>query len=1086
MIMPESSLVPKRHPQTAPNRSSRCRVPPYAELHCRSNFSFLEGASHPDELIARAAELGYSACALTDRNSLAGVVRAHTVAKQSDLQLIIGAEIWPQDAPPVVLLATDRAAYGRLSRLITSGRRRVAKGACDIRFADIATYAEGLLAAVCGTQDIQRLHEYREVFGERGHLLAELHYGTDDQRRLDELSCLARQTGLPLVAAGDVYYHVPARMALQHVVTAIRHGTTVDRLGDALLPNSERHLRSIEELAALFSCVPDALQRTVEIAERCKFSLEELRYEYPQELSPPGETPVQYLRRLSWDGALRIYQGNVPKKVRQQLEHELGIIEELHYEAYFLTVYDIVQFARDQDPPILCQGRGSAANSTVCFCLEVTAVNPMEANLLFERFISRERNEAPDIDIDFEHERREEVLQYIYHKYGRERAGMTAEVITYRPRSAIRDVGKSLGLSLERVDTIAKNIDVRSEQVLLASRCQQSGLSPESQIGKQLLCLVNDMIGFPRHLSQHVGGMVITERPLCEIVPIENASMDGRTAIEWDKNDLDELGILKIDCLGLGMLSAIHRCFDLIEKHYEPRSVTGISSGGPNVKKYGSTASVLSLNNIPDEDSDVYDMIGRADTIGVFQIESRAQMSMLPRMRPQNFYDLVIEVAIVRPGPIQGSMVHPYLRRRNGEEPATYPNEEIYRVLQRTLGVPLFQEQAMQLAMVAAGFTPGEADQLRRAMGAWRRPGVIDQFHCKLVEGMLCRGYSQTFAENLFLQIRSFGEYGFPESHAASFAKLVYISAWLKHYFPAAFTAALLNSQPMGFYAPAQLIQDVRKHGVEVLPVDVNYSDWNCTLEVAEHACQFDKQEQSTKVLPKLRLGMRLIRGLQRVAGDKIVASRTSRYRSIGDLATRTHLNRRMLECLAEADAFQSLSLDRRSALWQTLGTSSQLGDLPLFAQQGHVESPTPSLPKLTRQEEVTADYRMAGLTLREHPLSFCREKLNIRKVVPARSLADYQHHRRVRVAGLVLMRQSPSTAKGVTFVTLEDETGIVNLIIHQTTWKRYDAIARRARGVVASGRLEREHDVIHVVVSHLESLDDYLKELQQNPRNFR
>jgi error-prone DNA polymerase len=1025
----------------------------YAELHCRTNFSFLEGASHPDELVVRAAELGYGALAITDRSSLAGVVRAHIAAKEVGLKLIIGAEITPSDAPPVVLWASDRESYGRLSRLITVGRRRAEKGECELTFDYVASYSEGLLVGVAPGRDapleslIDDLHAYREVFGDRAYLLAELHYGTNDQRRLQEILECSRQSRLPLVAAGDVHYHVPERMPLQHVLTAIRHGVTVAELGDRCLPNAERHLRFLDQLQDIFAEASGTLARTMEIADRCDFRLDELRYEYPEELAPPGETPMSYLRRLAWELAAEKYQEGVPTKVRRLLKYELQLIEEMKYEAFFLTVYDLVKFARSQG--ILCQGRGSAANSAVCYCLGVTAVDPAVHEMLFERFISPERREAPDIDVDFEHERREEVLQYLYEKYGRERAGLAATVITYRSRSAVRDVGKALGLSPDRVDALAKNVDVRSENLLLAKRCRQSGVDPRSKLGRQLLILTNELLGFPRHLSQHVGGMVITQGPLCELSPIENAAMESRTVIQWDKDDLDELGILKVDCLALGMLTAIRKCFDLVER---------------------STGRRLTIGSVPEEDPQVYEMISRADTVGVFQIESRAQMSMLPRLRPQTFYDLVIEVAIVRPGPIQGNMVHPYLRRRNGEEPVEYPSPEVEQVLNRTLGVPLFQEQAMQLAIVAAGFTPGEADQLRRAMAAWRRPGLIDGYRHRLLGGMLDKGYSSEFAERLFEQIRGFGEYGFPESHAASFAKLVYVSSWLKHYYPAAFAAALLNSQPMGFYAPAQLVRDAQSHGVEALPIDVNHSDWDCTLEGAR---------------PSLRLGMRLIRGLAEAAAHAIERARTAKFRSVADLAMRTGVGRGVIKRLADADAFGSLHLDRRAALWQALDQAKPGEKLPLLAALEAEDDQPPPLPLLTRQEQVYADYHAASLTLRDHPISFLREELNAASVTPAAELVRQPHGCIVKVAGIVLMRQRPGTAKGITFVTLEDETGVANLIVHMGTWQKYELPARQAKALIAAGRLERQGEVVHVIVRKLEDLEARLKSLHCTSRDF-
>ncbi len=1034
---------------------SFCDAMRYAELHCKTNFSFLEGASHPDELIGQAAALGYAALAITDRNSLAGIVRAHGAAKDCGLKLLAGAETTPVDAPAVVLWATDRAAYGRLCRLLTCGRRRAPKGECQLTQADVAEFADGLLAGVLcndpARADHRQLAAYADIFGDRGYLLAELHRGPDDELKLQRLQRLSRQTRLPLATAGDVHYHAPSRMVLQHVLTAIRHRTTVAAAdGARLFPNAERHLRSLGDIQLAFAQAPDALRRTGEIADRCSFSLSELRSEYPAELAPPGETPMAYLRRLAWEGAADRYAGNVPEKVRGLLEHELALIEQLQYEAFFLTVYDLVRFARSRN--ILCQGRGSAANSAVCYALGVTAVDPSQHEMLFERFISAERNEAPDIDVDFEHERREEVLQYLYEKYGRERAGLAATVITYRARSAIRDVGKALGLSLDLVDALAKQVDGHSREPQLAERLRDVGVAPTSDIGRRFVYCVHELLGFPRHLSQHVGGMVITQRPLCELTPIENAAMPDRTVIEWDKDDLDELKILKVDCLSLGMLTAIRKCFALIEE---------------------STGQRLSIDAVPDEDQAVYEMISRADTIGVFQIESRAQMSMLPRLKPATFYDLVIEVAIVRPGPIQGNMVHPYLRRRSGEESVDYPSPEVEHVLRRTLGVPLFQEQAMQLAVVAAGFTPGEADQLRRAMAAWRRPGLIDDYRAKLINGMLAKGYALQFAERLFEQIRGFGEYGFPESHAASFAKLAYVSSWLKHYYPAAFAAALVNSQPMGFYAPAQLIRDARDHGVTVLPVDVNHSAWDCTLE------------------PELRLGLRMVRGLsQSVASTFVKARAAGPFLSVGDVTRRARLPRAVVKRLADADAFGSLRTSRRQALWIALAQDKTARAQPLFEAAGldddADEELFAALPRMDGRQEVFADYQTTGLSLRQHPIAFYRQELDRLGVTPHARLAERANGELVRVAGLVLMRQRPGTAKGITFVTLEDETGAANLIIHQRTWDRYRRVARRTPAWLAHGELQSTHSVIHIVVTRLEALPERLAELHTKSRDFR
>ncbi|MDA1178073.1 MAG: error-prone DNA polymerase, partial [Planctomycetota bacterium] len=756
----------------------------YAELQCRSNFSFLEGASHPEELVATAAKLGYHAIAITDRNTLAGVVRAHTAGRDHGVRTLIGTTLDFVDFPSIVTWPSDRAAYGRLSRLLTRGCRRAEKGQCVLRFSDLAEHAGGLLAGLspwppmyegprgihpipppeASPQDGAAMQQFAELFGDRGYLLASVHAGPDDHGKLERLAAFGKVLGVPLVAVGDVYYHEPHRQPLHDVLSAIRQGTTVSGAIDVVLPNAQHHLREIHQIQQLFRHVPDWIERTREIADRCQFDLSELRYEYPEELAPNGMCPSDYLQQLTWQGAEARYPIGIPTKVRQLVEHELQLIAELKYEAYFLTVWDLVQFARNRG--ILCQGRGSAANSAVCYCLGITAVDPDRTDVLFERFVSRERDEAPDIDVDFEHERREEVLQYLYAKYGRERAGIAAEVVTYRCRSAVRDVGKALGLSLDRVDALAKQVEHYDHDPHFAQRCCEVGIDPESRTGRQLTELVGQLIGFPRHLSQHVGGMVMTQGPLCEIVPIENAAMPERTVIQWNKDDLDDLGILKVDCLALGMLTAIRKCLNLMREALDVD---------------------YHLATIPPEDPRVYDMICRADTMGVFQIESRAQMSMLPRLRPRCFYDLVIEVAIVRPGPIQGQMVHPYLRRRNGEEQVSYPNDEIRDVLYKTMGVPIFQEQAMRLAVVAAGFTPGEADQLRRAMGAWRRPGVIDAFRKKLLTGMRQKNLSDEFAEQVFHQIRGFGEYGFPESHAASFALLVYVSAWLKCYYPDAF-----------------------------------------------------------------------------------------------------------------------------------------------------------------------------------------------------------------------------------------------------------------------------------------------------------
>ena len=1058
----------KRQPSPIPRRTSSAVA--YAELHCRTNFSFLEGASHPDELVAQAAALGYTALAITDRASLAGVVRAHVAAKEAGLKLIIGAQVEPQDAPPVLLWATDRTAYGRLSQLLTLGRRHAPKGECQLTFDDIARFADGLLAGVLlrPTHSAPsliaeaELCSYREVFVDRCYAVAELHREQNDRYLLQQMRRLACRAKVPLVAANDVHYHVRRRRPLHDVLNAIRHGCTVAELGHRRFPNAERHLKSPAEMLELFREAPEAIEQTIDIARRCTFSLDDLRYDYPEELCPAGQTPHQYLSRLTWEGAQQRYPQGIPPKVRDLIEHELKLIADLRYEAYFLTVWDLVCFARRRG--ILCQGRGSAANSVVCFCLGITSVDPERIDVLFERFVSKERNEAPDIDVDFEHERREEVIQYIYEKYGRDRAGMTAEVITYRVRSAVRDIGRALGLSLDRVNRLAKGMDHYSRHDLdhLTQRLREAGLSPEARLSRQLLWLVNELLGFPRHLSQHVGGMVITHHPLSTLVPIENAAMPGRTVIQWDKDDLDALGILKVDCLGLGMLTAIHKCFDLID------SCPARCWPTPPPEE-------LSLATIPAEDPRVYDMICRADTVGVFQIESRAQMSMLPRLRPRCYYDLVIEVAIVRPGPIQGKMVHPYLRRRCGQEPVSYPSPEVESVLRKTLGVPLFQEQAMKLAMVAAGFTPGQADQLRRAMGAWRRHGVMDKFRDQLINGMLVRGYTRDFAERVYEQICGFGEYGFPESHAASFALLVYVSAWLKCYYPAAFCAALLNSQPMGFYAPAQLIADARRHQVEVRSIDVNHSSWDCTLEA-------DDETTAQPSSPALRLGLRLVRGLSRADADAMISARAAGpFRSFTDLVRRTGLRAGTLKRLAQADAFGSLGMTRRHALWRAL---PERGPLTVW-EQTNQEQPLPELPPMSLFAEVLADYRSTSLTLRPHPISFLRPMLQRLGVVPAQSLVALKNDTWLKVGGVVLLRQRPGTANGVTFMTLEDETGTVNLIVHRRIWERYRRVARGAVALIAQGRLQTDGQVIHVLVTRLHDLSEQLRELDQRSRDF-
>ncbi len=1051
----------------------------YAELLTCSNFTFLKGASHPDELVERAAELGLAAVAITDEAGVAGIVRAHVRAKEMGIKLIVGSTIRPTDGPPIVLWCLNRTGYANLCRLITTGRRRTEKGKYFLRLDDVERHADGLAAGVLVEEDETTVdpHTYRRighVFRDRAYLAGALYYGGDDRRRIRRFQDIAEFTGLPLVAVGDVLYHTPHRRRLCEVLHAIRRGKTVADLGEDLLRNSQRFLRSAKEMYELWFPEPRALRRSVEIAERVEFSLDELRYEYPEEVVPPGETPMSYLRRLTERGVAQRYPDGVPERVRRLLDHEYALIEELRYEAYFLTVWDLVRFARERG--ILCQGRGSAANSAVCYCLGITAVDPARMDLLFERFVSRERDEAPDIDVDFEHHRREEVLQYIYRKYGRDRAGITAEVITYRSRSAVREAGKALGFTLDEVDRIAKKIEHFHEEPDLEQRCREAGIDPHNRRTMLLVESARELIGFPRHLSQHTGGMVITRSPLCELVPLENAAMPDRTVIQWNKDDIDELGILKVDCLCLGMLTAVHKTLDAIAEAYR--------------QKYTPAT-------IPAEDPKVYEMIGRADTMGVFQIESRAQMSMLPRLRPKCFYDLVIEVAIVRPGPIQGDMVHPYLRRRNGEEEVVYPNEAVKAVLEKTLGVPLFQEQAMRLAMIAAGFSAGEADQLRRAMGAWRRPGLIDAFRRRLIDGMKQNGFDEEYAETVFRQIRGFGEYGFPESHAASFALLVYVSAWLKCHYPEAFLVGLLNSQPMGFYAPAQLIADARRHGVTVLPVDVNRSDWESTLERPPSAD--GGHGKGSTALPNaaggkarcaVRLGLQRIAGLQRRHAECLLDERRKNgpFRDAVQLARRTRLPRHVLERLAKSGAMDSLGGNRRRALWQVLEVDRK--ETPLLDRVEDLvhrpeETVFETLPSMTELEEILADYRTTGHSLRGHPLAHIREALNRLRVVPASQLAEMNDGAVVRVAGIVLVRQRPGTAKGITFMTLEDESGIVNLVVRPQVWRRWRTAALEATALLAAGRLQIQQQVIHVVAWRLEDLSCALQGLPPRSRNF-
>lgn len=1060
------------------------QLPGYAELQCQSNFSFLQGASHPEELVERAAELGYAALAITDECSLAGVVRAHVEAKTRKLPLIIGATFQLRAAPDaaplgLTLLAQTREGYGNLSELITLARTRAPKGEYQLAPEDLTHPPAGhahlrhlpeclaILSPAYGT-DADRMAEQARwlarVFPHRAWVgLTLLHRSRDDLHRA-AVEHAAQAAELPIVALGQVQMHLRSRKPLHDTLTGIRTRQPVSQCGYELSGNAEQHLRTRMRLANLYP--PQALAQTLAIARRCAFSLDELRYEYPDEIIPRGHTPATYLRQETLAGAARRFPSGTPDSVTTQIEKELALITDLHYEAYFLTVYDIVQYARGEG--ILCQGRGSAANSAVCYCLGITEVDPVRGNNLFERFISKERNEPPDIDVDFEHQRREEVIQYIYRKYGRERAALTAVVISYRPRSVLRDTGCALGVDAGVIDAVARAHqwwDGKKEMLRTLGAC---GLDPESQVARQWAALAQTLMGFPRHLSQHPGGFVISRGKLSRLVPIENAAMADRSVVQWDKDDLDALGLLKVDVLALGMLSALRRTLEL----------AGQRRGQP-----------LRLQDIPPSDAPTYDMICDADTVGVFQIESRAQMTMLPRLRPREYYDLVVQVAIVRPGPIQGGMVHPYLRRRQGKEPETYPSEKVRGVLSRTMGVPIFQEQVMQIAVVAAGFTPGESDQLRRSMAAWKRKGGVDKYRTKLVGGLLAHGYKLDFAEALFRQIEGFGEYGFPESHAASFALLAYASSWLKRHEPEAFLAALLNSQPMGFYAPAQLVQDARRHGVCVLPPDVTVSGWDSALETLPeghpgaprtahpHAPATDGSR------PAVRLGLSLIQGMREDAARRIEDARAAApFADTGDLARRAALTRHDLNALAAGDALRTLAGHRRQASWEA-AASVQSRDLLRDAAIQETQAPQLSAP--SEGQTVAADYRSVGLTLRSHPVALLRPQLAARNFQPASVLNGYPDKRVARACGIVTVRQRPQTAKGVIFVTLEDETGPVNVVV------RTELIERQRRELLGAsllgvyGSWQSVDGVRHLIAQRLVDLSELLGDLNTQSRNF-
>ena len=1039
-------------------------LPNYAELQCASNFSFLRGASHPEQLIARAAELGYKALAITDECSVAGVVRAHSEAKRQGLSLIIGSQFRIHDAHGgalhLIALAMNRDGYGNLCELITLARSRVDKGNYLLHTADFTQplpeflSLQGLPNCIvllapnyCIDPDVlrQQCRWMHQVFGSRARLALTLLYRGNDEQHKRTVQQIGDEQGVRVVATGDVCMHLRSRKRLQDVLSAICLSKPVAQCGRGLFANAEQHLRSRLRLANMYPL--DTLSETLAIAAQCDFSLDQLRYEYPDELVPAGHTPSSYLRQQTWIGAHQRFPHGIPPDVQHQLEHELQLIGEMRYEPYFLTVYDIVSFAKGRH--ILCQGRGSAANSAVCYCLGITEVDPARGNLLFERFISKERNEPPDIDVDFEHQRREEVIQYIYEKYGRERAALTGVVISYRPRSAIRDAGKALGIDTQIIDQLAKSQHWWDQKENLRQRFSDCGLDPDAPIAQHWHQIALELMGFPRHLSQHPGGFVIARDKLSRLVPIEKAAMQDRSVVQWDKDDLDALGLLKIDILALGMLSALRRGLAFITQQ----------QGEP-----------FELADIPAEDGATYDMISRADTVGVFQIESRAQMSMLPRLKPRTFYDLVIEVAIIRPGPIQGGMIHPYLRRRQGSEPVSYPSEDVKAALSRTLGVPIFQEQVMQLAMLAAGFSAGEADQLRRAMAAWKRKGGLEKFHDKLINGMLARGYPLEFAEALFSQIEGFAEYGFPESHAASFALLAYASAWMKRHHPAAFLAALLNSQPMGFYSPSQLVQDARRHGVEVHAVDVMHSEWEARLEAGSG--------QS----PAVRLGFNMVHGLTQSSGWRIEEARAVKaFSDLNDLGLRAGLSSADLQALAAANALQSIAGHRREALWHAVVAAPGKGLLRTsFTTADPVQLPAPS-----EAQQIVADYRSIGLTLGRHPLALLRAHLHQRRLLSADMLAQCKNGQIARACGIVTVRQRPATAKGTVFVTLEDETGTVNVIVWPALVERQRQELLQSSLLAVYGIWQTSNSVNHLIAKRLVDLTALLGTLQTDSRDF-
>ena len=1024
----------------------------YAELQVTSHFSFLRGASSCDELFMQAAALGIEALAIVDRNSLAGIVRAHEAAKATGVRLIVGCRLDLTDGTALLVYPTDRPAYGRLCRILSLGKQRSGKGKCNIDWQDVAEFSDGLIAVLVPDEadslcELQ-LRRLRQTFGDRAYMALTLRRRPNDQLRLHNLANMAIQARVPTVVTNDALFHAPDRRLLQDVVTSIRHNVTVDELGFRRERHADRYLKPGEEMARLFPRHPEAVARTLEIADRCRFSLEDLAYQYPEEKTLPGLTAQQALEQLTWEGAAGRYPEGVPDKVVAILRHELGLIEKLEYAPYFLTVNAIVRFARSQD--ILCQGRGSAANSAVCFVLGITSIDPDRNNLLFERFVSMERREPPDIDVDFEHERREIVMQWVFETYGRNHAALCSTFVRYHTKGAVRDVGKALGLTEDVTKLLSSQIWGHGETID-ENRARDLNLNIADRRLRLTLELAAQLEGTPRHMSQYPGGFVLTHDRLDEVVPIEPARMAGRQVVEWDKDDIDVIKMMKVDCLALGMLSAMKRSFDLLADH------KGIS---------------LDLATIPAEDPRTYEMIRRADTLGVFQIESRAQMSMLPRIKPRTFYDLVIEVAIVRPGPIQGDMVHPYLRRREGKEAVEFPKPELERVLGKTLGVPLFQEQAMQVAMVCAGFSAGEADQLRRAMATFKHTGGVSKFRDKLINGMIANGYEPEFAATTFKQLEGFGSYGFPESHAASFALIAYASSWMKCWHPDVFCAALLNSQPMGFYLPAQIVRDAQRHGVDIRPVCANTSRWDCTLESTERDGEF-----------AVRLGMRLVKGLANADAARIVAARADRgFTSVDDLWRRAGVPTASLVGLAEADAFRpAMGLARREALWAIKALRDE--PLPLFAAAAareeaviaELDEPSVALRPMTAGREVVEDYGHIGLTLRDHPLTFLRQDLRRRRIVTCDEAMNARDGRWVEAAGLVLVRQRPGSAKGVMFLTMEDETGTANVVIWVKVFEKFRRVLLGASMLAVRGRIQREGEVVHLVAHELKDLSPEL-----------